>query len=87
MKGALRDSSSPSQSFKSSSGRESKKKESGSFSLPLRTPNARRRRTCAGTPIGTSRATGFLPRAMTISSPFSARSMSLERLVLAAWTV
>jgi len=29
----------------------------------------------------------FLPAGMMTSSPFSARSKSLERLVLAAWTV
>ena len=37
--------------------------------MPLSTPKARQRNTWAGTPTGMSRTTGFLPRAMTISSP------------------
>ena len=36
---------------------------------------------------GTSFTTGSLPRTMMTSSPASARAMSLERFVLAAWTV
>src|SRR5262245_53609951 len=73
----------PSHAFSSSSDSGSKKTESGSFSFPLSAPKARRRRTYAGASTGTSRATGFRPRAMTTSSPFSTRSMSFERLVLA----
>src|SRR5262249_40595778 len=38
-------------------------------------------------PTGTSRATGFDPRAMITSSPSEAFSNNLERLVLAWWMV
>src|SRR5438105_3115069 len=54
------------------------------LSLPLSAPNTGRPLPPASE---VSFATGCLPRAIMISSPASARAISLERLVFASWIV
>ena len=67
-----------------SEGGSGSKKAAVTRALPRMAPNFRSGGTAS---IRTSLATGCLFRAMTISSPASARSMRRDRCVLAAWTV
>src|SRR6476620_9435738 len=73
---------SPSHARSSSSGSCSKN-SCPTFASPLYKPKRR----CGTGFSGTSFTTGFFPRAMTISSPASARSMRLDKFVFAAWMV